>query len=84
MQNLLTVEAGTSPSPQTQAWDFPFRSPSKPFLETPLLQATGSDNFCRAEPQTQLRHHQVYKHSKKSAVLCSTVPTIIEISLQEL
>lgn len=81
-QDLLTVEAGTSPSPQTQAWDFPFRSPNKPFFgrHPPPLQTTGSENFCRAEP----RYNQVYKHSKKSAVLCSTVPTIMEISLQEL
>lgn len=30
--DLLTVEAGTSLSPQTQAWDFPFTSPSKPLF----------------------------------------------------
>lgn len=32
-QDLLTVEAGTSSSPLTQAWGFPFRSPGKPFFD---------------------------------------------------
>lgn len=79
-QDFSTVGFGTRWPPKLKCRISPLES----VLVGTLLQATGSENFCRAELQTWLRHSKAHKHSNKSAVLCSTVPAITEINLHQL